>query len=172
MPHNSTHPPFTRAKPADMERIETLLDFAFGPGRLTRSAERLREGNRQIDRFAHIISNDNNDNALLAAIRYWPIRIGDTPALLLGPLVVHPDKQSQGLGRALIQHTLKLVDETDFRVVLLVGDLPYYEKSGFFAAPAGITMPTPVNLSRLLVRGDKAFCQNLHGAVRAAPDLC
>ena len=175
MPHHFTQnftqdfsQDFRRAQTADGAAITALLDFAFGPGRLTRMAARLREGNQQIARLAYIIG----DTTPLAAISYWPIRIGDRSALLLGPLVVHPDKQRQGLGGALMQHTLKLADATDFRVVLLVGDLPFYKKAGFTRAPEGIIAPAPVDFNRLLVRGDKQLCQNLRGKLRAAPDLC
>ena len=43
-----------------------------------------------------------NTTLIAGAIRYWPVRVGaaGTPALLLGPVAVHPTRQGEGLGRA------------------------------------------------------------------------
>lgn len=158
----------TAAAP-DAAALTELLDACFGPGRLARTAERLREGNRPIAGLSHCVTQDGR---LSAAISFWPLRIGAAPALLLGPLAVHPDMQGQGVGRQLMQHALSALDEARFPVVLLVGDLPYYEKAGFKIAPAAVHMPGPVDPARLLVRGADTACDRLAGPVRPAPDLC
>lgn len=163
-----THFDILAAEPEAAE-LSHLLDTCFGPGRLARTAERLREGNQAISAHSHCIRQDGR---LLAAISFWPIRIGDTPALLLGPLAVHPDLQGQGAGQGLMQTALAGIDAARFPVVMLVGDLPYYEKAGFAVAPDAVRMPGPVDAARLLVRGDAAQCAGLSGAVRPAPDLC
>ena len=36
---------------------------------------------------------------LVGSVRLSPIRIGDTPALLLGPLTVEPPFRNRGIGR-------------------------------------------------------------------------
>ncbi len=162
-----------QSKAAYAAEIEILLELSFGPGRLARAAERLRETNRPIESLAHIA---RDGDTVLGSISYWPIKIGETCGLLLGPLVVHPKRQGQGLGQAMMHHTLALVDEKldepRFPIVLLVGDLPYYEKAGFQIAPADVTMPGPVEAARLLVRGAVARCEALSGKVRPAPELC
>ena len=38
----------------------------------------------------------------VGAIRYWEVVIGDDPALLLGPVAVHPTRQGEGLGGLLM----------------------------------------------------------------------
>jgi predicted N-acetyltransferase YhbS len=150
--------------------IEQLLDQCFGPGRLTRTAERLRETNQQIAAYGFVCLGDQGQ--VQASISYWPVRIGQQPALLLGPLAVNPELQSKGVGLALMQHSLSVIDGGRFPVVILVGDLPYYQRVGFAIANADIAMPGPVDANRLLVRGEARLLTQLAGMVRPAPDLC
>jgi predicted N-acetyltransferase YhbS len=85
-------------------------------------------------------------------VRQLPICIGDTPALLLGPLTVEPPFRSRGVGRLLLERALKDAKAQGHRLVLLVGDEPYYSRVGFKQVAKGrVTMPGPVDYSRLLV---------------------
>ena len=148
--------------------ITKLLEHCFGPGRLARTAERLREGNMAIAALSHVAINEQTE--IVGAISFWPIRIGDAPALLLGPLAVHHAMQGQGVGLKLMQTGLQAIDAARFPHVLLVGDLPYYARVGFDIAPPSIVMPGPVDAARLLLRGPDM--RGLTGPVRPAPDLC
>lgn len=160
--------------------LDNLLDICFGPGRRARTAERLREHNQPIAAYTHSAyasadaSADKSYSAetLIGAISFWPLHIDEKAGLLLGPLAVHPDMQGQGLGLALMQVALDTIDTARFPIVLLVGDLPYYERAGFRLAPPTLALPGPVNPQRLLVRGDAALCDTLTGMVRPAPELC
>jgi hypothetical protein len=66
-----------------------------------------------------------------------PIVIGDTPALLLGPLIVEPVFRSQGIGEALAARSLEAARDAGARLVILVGDEPYYARMGFKRVPLG-----------------------------------
>ncbi len=82
------------------------------------------------------------------------MRIGESPALLLGPLAVHPDFGNRGAGRALVTASLDAARENGHSLVLLVGDEPYYGPLGFRAvSPTRIQMPGPVDPKRVLVAG-------------------
>ena len=160
---------------AEPQALLNLLDIAFGPGRVTRTAERLREGNqclREYDRMAVA----KKDGSLVGAISFWPVAIAENAGLLLGPLAVHPDMQGQGVGQELMRASLQLIDADRFAFVLLVGDLPYYEKAGFMIVAGGVAMPGPVDPKRLLVRPTDArhakLCSALSGKVRPAPEMC
>ena len=59
-------------------------------------------------------------------MRLTPVRIGETPALLLGPLTVEPPFREHGIGSALIERALEDAKAKGHRLVLLVGDEPYY----------------------------------------------
>src|SRR5487761_579452 len=83
---------------------------------------------------------------------FGPGRIGETKALLLGPLTVEPAFRERGVGQALIERALKEAKAKGHRLVILVGDEPYYGKCGFKRVPPGrATMPGPVDPARLLL---------------------
>ena len=87
-----------------------------------------------------------------ARCRLSPIRIGETKALLLGPLTVEPPFRERGVGQALIARALDAARANGHRLVILVGDEPYYGKCGFKRVPPGrAIMPGPVDPDRLLV---------------------
>ena len=135
--------------PGDAEAIEALVDQGFGPGRFAKTAYRLREGVHHLAELAFVAERDGG---LVATVRYWPVEIGGTRALMLGPLAVRNELRGQGIGIALMERSLDEARKLGHRAVLLVGDEPYYGRVGFSAIkPAGrITMPGPVDLRRLL----------------------
>ena len=101
------------------------------------------------------------------AIRFWPVRIGNVEALLLGPVAVHPTAQGEGLAAALIRTSLA-VAEQDWDRVLLVGDAPYYGRFGFTRLD-DIEMPPPTNPDRVLGLALKAGAwDGIEGAVTSA----
>ena len=85
----------------------------------------------------------------VGAIRYWPVRIGDQPVLLLGPIAVHPTAQGEGLGAYLMRESLHRAADMGWQRVMLVGDLPYYARFGFVKL-ADVEMPPPTNPDRVL----------------------
>jgi predicted N-acetyltransferase YhbS len=101
-------------------------------------------------------------------VRLSPIRIGDTKALLHGPLTVEPAFRERGVGQALIERALKEASAKGHRLVILVGDEPYYGKSGFKPVPPGrASMPGPVDPARLLVAELSAGAfDGVSGAIR------
>src|SRR5262249_25798115 len=105
---------------------------------------------------------------LVGSVRLTPIRIGETPALLLGPLTIEPPFRGRGIARALIERALAAARARGHRLVVLVGDEPYYAKAGFKHIPKGmVTMPGPVDPARLLVAelAEGAF-QGVAGPIR------
>ena len=135
---------------ADEPAIERLGRAAFGPGRFARTAFRIREGRAH----ALDLSFTARIGTLLvgSACSAAPIRIGETPALLLGPLTVEPPFRSHGVGTALVKRALKDAQAGGHKLVVLVGDEPIYAKSGFKRIPKGqVKMPGPVDPARLLV---------------------
>ena len=65
---------------------------------------------------------------------------------------MEPPFRERGVGQALIEHALEAARGNGHRLVVLVGDEPYYAKCGFKRIPAGrAIMPGPVDPDRLLV---------------------
>jgi putative acetyltransferase len=64
--------------------------------------------------------------------------------LVLTPMSVRPDRQLQGVGRALIDEVLARADAAGEPAVLLEGIPDYYPRFGFeLAGPAGFEHPNP-----------------------------
>jgi predicted N-acetyltransferase YhbS len=133
----------------DAVPIERLHERTFGPGRYARTAFRIREGR------SHALAlsfTARIGTLLVGSVRLTPICIGEARALLLGPLTVEPPFRSHGIGRALITRALENAREKKHKLVVLVGDEPFYVKSGFTRIAKGrVKMPGPVDPARLLV---------------------
>jgi predicted N-acetyltransferase YhbS len=135
--------------PADAEGVERLHERTFGPGRYARTAYRIREGRGHLLSLSFIA---RIGPLLVGSVRLTPVKIGGIPALLLGPLTVEPPFRSRGIGKSLIARSLADAKAQGHRLVLLVGDAPFYERAGFKPIPKGqVTMPGPVDPERLLV---------------------
>ena len=133
----------------DAQAIDRLHERTFGPGRYARSAFRIREGR---DHELDLSFTARIGTLLVGSVRLTPICIGETPALLLGPLTVEPPFRKRGVGGTLIDRALKNAKAAGHKLVLLVGDEPFYAKSGFKRIPKGqVKMPGPVDPARLLV---------------------
>ncbi|MGB7258450.1 MAG: N-acetyltransferase [Pseudolabrys sp.] len=149
----------------DEPAIERLHERTFGPGRFARSAFRIREGR------GHSLAlsfTARIGTLLVGSVRLTPICIGETPALLLGPLTVEPPFRERGVGTALIARALKDAKAKGHKLVVLVGDEPYYGKHGFRKIPKGqVKMPGPVDPARLLIAelSPGAF-ENVSGMIR------
>jgi predicted N-acetyltransferase YhbS len=142
--------------PADAEAIERLNERVFGPGRFARTAYRLRETTAPDLSLSYIA---RVGSLLVGANRMTAIFIGETPALLLGPLIVEPVFRSQGIGEALVARSLEAAKAAGAKLSILVGDEPYYSRMGFKRAPPGrLRMPGPVDPARLL------YCEIAPGA--------
>lgn len=135
----------------DHPAIEHLLDLSFGKDRRSKTSYRLREGNTAAPGLSLVLRDPGVGVA--GTISFWPLAIGEkqTPALLLGPLAVHPDRQKLGIGLKLMQDGLARAKAQGHALVLLVGDEPYYAKVGFRKLPPDlISLPGPVNPDRFL----------------------
>jgi predicted N-acetyltransferase YhbS len=133
----------------DAAAIERLHERTFGPGRYARSAYRVREGRGHV---LDLSFTARIGTLLVGSVRLTPICIGETPALLLGPLTVEPPFRERGVGGALIERALKEAKAQGHKLVVLVGDEPFYGKHGFKRIPKGrVKMPGPVDPARLLV---------------------
>ena len=124
----------------DEDQIERLHDRAFGPGRYARTAYRLREGrpHRTDLSFTALVGT-----LLVGSVRLSSVRAGDVPAL--------------------ISQSLEAARKAGEKLVLLVGDEPYYRRFGFRVVPDGqLVLPGPVDPARFL------YAELVDGALAAA----
>jgi predicted N-acetyltransferase YhbS len=135
--------------PDDHAALILLNETAFGPGRFARTAYRVREGAARDPRLNLCAVHDGE---IIGAVDFTPIAIGGVSgALLLGPLIIVDDHKNQGFGLELMLGGMMRAREFDYKLVILVGDLPYYSRAGFGAVPEGrIVLPGPADPARIL----------------------
>lgn len=141
----------TPETPAHARPIEGLLNSVFGPDRAQKASYRYREGVAAVGGLSYIAQIDGE---LVGTIRYWPILVGETQheSLLLGPLCIAQHLAGRGIGRALTFHTLDIAAKMGYDLVLLVGDVAYYQRFGFVPATQyGFVMPEEKRPDRLQV---------------------
>ncbi len=141
----------------DATAIDRLHERTFGPGRYAKTAYRIRE---DVSHSLELSFVARIGTLMVGSVRLSPIRIGDTPALLLGPPTAEPPFRERGIGQALMLRALEAAKAKGHKLVVLVGDEPYYGKAGFKPIAKGqVTLPGPVDPARLLVAelADGAF---------------
>ena len=154
--------------PDDAEAIQHLNERVFGPGRFARTAYRIRE---RADPDPSLSFVARVGTLMVGANAMTPIVIGAAKALLLGPLIVEPVFRSQGIGEALVARSLEAAKAQGWKLVILVGDEPYYARVGIPArsgrphCPAWPRRSRPPALLRARGRGARG------GQGRGAPSL-
>jgi predicted N-acetyltransferase YhbS len=133
---------------ADAPAVAGLIERAFGPGRYAKAAERLRERNHPLLDISFVAWSDQR---VVGCVRMWPVHVGETAVVFLGPFAVESEFRSLGLGAALIRKACAAAADAGWPAVLLVGDAPYFEPLGFRKVPPGrIVLPGPVDPGRVL----------------------
>lgn len=152
--------PLTNVAP---DLIEQLLDRAFGEDRHARTAYRIREGADWLEALSFAAIDE--EEYLVGTIQLWPVALTDPdgrrhPLIMVGPVAVVPEHQSEGYGKALMLAALGALDAqggaSSPLPQVMIGDPDYYERFfGFSAAPTrGWLCPGPFDPARLLVRCD------------------
>jgi predicted N-acetyltransferase YhbS len=133
---------------SDVVAREALLDACFGDNRHARTCQRLRDGRAPAEGLA---LSAVRQGRLVGSVRLWHVSAGGIPALMLGPLAVEASSRQLGVGAALMDHALAAAKARGHRVVILLGDAPYYARFGFSAAKTGeLTLPGTFERDRLL----------------------
>ena len=133
---------------SDVAAREALLDACFGDNRHMRTCQRLRDGRAPAQGLA---LSAVRQGKLVGTVRLWHVSAGGTPALMLGPLAVEASSRRFGVGAALMDHALAAAKARGHRVVVLLGDAPYYARFGFSAAKTReLTLPGAFERDRLL----------------------
>ena len=127
--------------------VEQLLAESFGPGRFAKSAFRLREGVKAVASLSFVAIEDGE---LRGSVRFWPVLVGKTSALLLGPLAVKQSQRGRGMGIDLMRRGIAEAKMAGWEAIILVGDEPYYSRVGFSRLARRLRFPGPVDPARVL----------------------
>jgi putative acetyltransferase len=120
------------ARPADRPAIDAVLGAAFGRGDEAELVNRLRADE---DVMFELVAEEGGAIAgHILLSRLWADRAELYAAL--APLAVHPDRQTSGLGSALVRASLETAREFGCHGILVLGDPAYYGRFGFSADTA------------------------------------
>lgn len=123
-----------RETPADVDAIRSVTEAAFGPLYAPAAApepglvDQLRADAGWLPELSLVAEIGGDVVGHVVCTRG---RVGDTPALGLGPLSVRPDHQRAGVGSALMHAVLGAADALGEPLVALLGDPGYYGRFGF-----------------------------------------
>lgn len=135
------------------EKVERLLDDAFGTDRFGRTAYLLRKSSRPIALLSFALLENGEP---VGSIQCWPVRIGDFPIVLVGPVAVTPELQGKGIGHQLMYAMLEAAAKIGEPGMVMIGDPEYYGRFGFSAEQTdGWSLPGPWEPRRLLARNAK-----------------
>ena len=150
----------------DWAEIEALIDAAFGERETSAFAGRIRASPGYLPDLSFVTEEDGEivAHTMLSRIR---LEGPDVDVLVLTPMSVRPDRQRQGVGRALVEAVLAAADERGEPLVLVEGIPSYYPKLGFRSAAAlGLERPDPtIPDAAWMVRTLSAYDPALRGRV-------
>jgi predicted N-acetyltransferase YhbS len=152
-------------RPVDERAREALLDVAYGAERHNKPSCRLRNGRKSALSLVAV-----EKSRIVGTVRLWHVTAGrGRPALLLGPLAVHPGAQKRGIGAALIRRALDEATQRGHAAMLLVGDAAYYGRFGFSAEKTQALRLSGANPARLLgVELQPRALERAHGVIAAS----
>ena len=127
-------------RPEDYEKTEEMTLRAFWNLHGPECNEHLLVHNlRNADCYIPALSRVAEiDGTIVGTIMYSHAQIqnqtGVHDVLSFGPLAIDPAAQNMGVGRALLQETLKLAREQGYTAICIFGEPEYYPKFGFKTA--------------------------------------
>lgn len=156
---------FLAEDPSHDAVVKLINEEAFGPGRFTRAAERVREQGTH-DRALSFVCSD--EGRVVGSVRMTPVLAGPVRGHLLGPLAVRPSHKNIGIGRELVRIAIAAAERAGSEAVILVGDPPYYGPLGFQpVARSALSFPGPVDPARVLaVPLARSVMERLSGTLR------
>jgi putative acetyltransferase len=111
--------------PADRAAIHAVVAAAFGQPDEADLVDSLRYGGHAVVSLVAEEDSGVVGHVMLSAMQA-PFR-----ALGLAPVSVTPDRQSAGVGSALIIEAIRLAREASYAAVFVLGDQAYYSRFGF-----------------------------------------
>lgn len=155
-----------RERHEDEAEIARVIEAAFGDEGVARFAEQIRASPGYVPELA-FVSEERGE--IVAHTMLSRVRLAgpDVDVLILTPMAVRPDRQRQGVGRALVEAALAAADELGEPLVLVEGVPSYYPQFGFLpASERGFDRPDPrIPEAAWMVRPLSAYDPALRGRV-------
>jgi predicted N-acetyltransferase YhbS len=115
-------------KKSDNKKIFLLEEDVLGPGRYARPSFRLRENLICNQKYSKIYYKSQK---IIGSIRYFNCKIQSNEGLMLGPLIVDQKFKGRGIGKELVNQSIKSVNDKKISFIILIGELDYYGQFSF-----------------------------------------
>lgn len=148
---------------ADNTQIDTLLNAAFNGTEEAKLVRALRrDGDIEISLVAMLEANIVGH--IVLSKMSGPVR-----CLGLAPVSVLPNQQNQGIGSALIRHSMAMAKSSGWQAVFLLGHAKYYSRFGFSSKLAQAFASPYAGPNFMAVELQDDVLENKRGSVNYAP---
>lgn len=155
-----------RERHEDHAEIARVIEAAFGDRSVATFAEQIRASPGYVPELAFVTEEEGE---IVAHTMLSKVLLAgpDIEVLTLTPMSVRPDRQRQGVGRALVEAVLDVADARGEPLVLCEGVPSYYPQFGFRSATElGLERPDPrIPDEAWMVRPLNAYDPALRGRV-------
>ena len=126
----------------DREAVYDVNRRAFGRDVEPQLVEAIRDSPEALPELALVAEEEG---VVVGHIVLSRVQVGGEDAVVLAPVAVVPERQSEGIGGELVRAAIDLARAQGERLVVLVGHPWYYPRFGFVpASTLGIEHPTPI----------------------------
>jgi putative acetyltransferase len=155
-------------EPSDREGIHSVEAAAFGTDIQADLVDDLRNDPGFRPGLSLVAIEDGRlvGHVILTEMRLGGQRRPDV--LALGPIAASPERQGNGIGRGLVEESIRRADEEGAAMIVLVGDPDLYRRFGFrLAGEFGVSSP-PYPDEYVQVRTLSAYDPEIRGEVAFA----
>lgn len=160
--------------PGDVDELARLIDAAFGDTETSAFTQALRESDGYVAELT-FVAEDGGELVGFTMLSYVEVAArgehaggqhrGWSRLLILTPMAVRPDRQREGIGKAIVREALTAADARGEPLVLVEGVPSYYPQLGFRPAlelgllrpderiPAAAWMAAPLSSYDAALRG-------------------
>lgn len=112
---------------ADYSKAIGLINKVFGPGRFAKTSEIWRQYMHWRPELSQMVQLGNECQGVVMI--YRPNH--DLKLAFLGPIAVHKQSRSQGIGHELVKKAMLACSEAGYERLFLIGSLEFFEPLGF-----------------------------------------
>jgi putative acetyltransferase len=160
--------------PDDYAAIRKIVDEAFGDTITGDLVEMIRASDRYVPDLSLVAVSGGQSlgHVMSSHVDVVVPGKGDLRFLQVGPLAVASAHQRRGIGRALMQETIRLADERGEPLLLIEGSPKYYGRFGFSRADeVGIEPPPEAHGPQFfMIRPLRAYDPTLRGRAVYPPE--
>ena len=156
----------------DHDTIRRIVDDAFGDTITSTIVDAIRMTDRFVPDLSLVAVSEGQSLGHVISSYVDLLVPGTRRVLCVGPLAVAPSHQRRGIGRMLMQETIRLADERGEPLLLIEGNPAYYGRFGFTRADEhGIEMPPEAHGPQyFMLRPLRAYDPSLRGRAVYPPE--